>query len=161
MPTLLHRTSANFRVYNPVTTEFAAFHGGRLDIEEGDENYAVVMAEASRNPEITVLVNATTCPLCGEVFSKAKELDEHTKDVHFDVWLATEDAKVAEARTVLIKERAGYACDVCSPPGVFANAGLLALHTKLIHTQNGDQEEPAKESDAEPKKGTRRAKAEA
>lgn len=137
MARLVNTVTPFLQIYNPATGGFARFHGGLLVIEEGDPNYAVVMAEAARNPSISVMVNSTTCLECGEVFdgkTAAMKLGAHRKEVHFDSWKADKDRDHATEVEREVKSRAGYACDVCRPVQTFGTEEDLAAHVALLHT---------------------------
>lgn len=136
MATLLNRQYPEMRILIPQTGEWIAFSGGKLEIEKDDPRYDVVMAEATRNPTIVVYESVTTCPSCGDAFTgkvAKANLAKHRKEVHFDEWLADEDAQHAVKRQAEIVSREGIACDVCRPPQVFPDADALALHTQVVH----------------------------
>ena len=118
--------------------DYAQFQGGKLEIDEDDPGYATVMAEAQSNPSISIMVSATTCEYCGEVFkgrpAKA-QLAKHKKDVHFDLWRAEKEIEQATVIDIEVKKRAGFACDVCAPVQTFGSAADLSEHTRLLHTQ--------------------------
>jgi len=117
---------------------YIQFHGGSLDVAEDDEFYDEVLAEAQRNPSISIMVNATTCRYCGESFSgdKAKaKFESHFKDVHFDLWQKQTELDAAVMIQKEVKARAGYACDVCAPVQTFGSEGDLAEHVTMLHTQ--------------------------
>lgn len=139
MALFINNVHPYLQILNPATGEFARFQAGRLEIAEDDPNYAVVMAWATRDPNIAVIVNETTCPDCGEVFvgseKKARlDLGAHRKDVHFDKWLADKQAQDARVTEKELKSRAGYPCDVCSPIQVFGDPAGLSEHVRLLHT---------------------------
>ncbi len=145
MALLINNTHPQFRVYNPETGGYAQFQMGRLEIDEGDPDYAVVMAEGQRNPFITIVVSATFCPRCGIPFEgkgAKKDLEEHVKESHFDTWLADVQAAQANEQIALVKANAGIACDICQPVQVFGDAGLLAIHAKVVHA-SGEEEATA------------------
>lgn len=132
----VNTTHPFLRIYNPATGGYAAFQGGRLELDEDHPDFGVVTAEAERNPFITILVNATTCPDCGEVFAgKAApaQLGQHRKQIHFDKWIADKEVEQASFIQKEIKSRAGYACDVCSPIQTFGAEDDLASHVKFLH----------------------------
>lgn len=138
MPLLLNHVTPFLQIYNPETGDYARFHAGSLQIEADDPNYEVVMAEAQRNPSITIMVSATTCELCGETFTgkaAAASLGKHRKDAHFAEWMADQDARDAARRNVELKRRAPHACDVCRPVQEFGSADDLALHVNVVHLQ--------------------------
>lgn len=152
MPLLINSTHPGFRIYNPDNGEYATFQFGRLEIEEGDPNYAVVMAEASRNPYITIVTSATFCPRCGIPFagkSAKADLEAHVKESHFDTWLADVQAAQAAEHMALVKANAGIACDICEPVQVFPDDAALALHAQVVHA-SGEQEAPAPKSRRRP-----------
>ncbi len=135
MATLINTVTPFLRILLP-DEEYVQFQAGKLEIDEDHEFYQHVMDVATANPSISIMVNATTCPDCGEVFTgKAARasLGKHRKAVHFDRWQADKDAANAESRDIEIKSRAGYACDVCAPMQTFGDEALLALHVKLVH----------------------------
>lgn len=137
MPTLINTTTPFLRIYDEASGEYVAFAAGKLEIEEGDLGYEAVMAEATSNPAIQILVNETTCQYCGQVFrgkAAKAQLGSHKKDIHFDVWQAE---KLIEQETVItreVKARAGIACDVCQPVQTFPDGEALAEHVALLHT---------------------------
>ena len=136
--TFVNATNANFRVYNPTTGGFAEFVGGRLDLDDDDPNFEVVKAEAERNPLVTILVNETTCPYDGEVFSgkaAAAQLAAHTQRQHPEVWAAKKDLEHAEMKARALKITDGFPCDVCQPVQVFGTKDDLAQHIADLHTQ--------------------------
>lgn len=148
MPLLINSTHPGLRIYNPDNGEYAQFTYGRLEIGPDDPNYGTVMAEASRNPFITIVTTATFCPRCGVPFegSTAKDdLAAHVKSDHFDTYLADLEAAQGSERIQLIKANAGIACDICQPVQVFADADALALHAKVVHA-SGEEEAPAPET---------------
>lgn len=145
MVTLICQATPYLRVYNPVTGDYAQFSGGRLDIEPSDPNYAVVMAEASANPSITVMEIAkggANCPECGQLFTggaAAARLGNHRKDAHFDAWMADKEAAHQTEVNLIVKERAGVACSVCRPAQVFPTEDELQNHIKIVHTAPEDE----------------------
>lgn len=144
MATLICQKYPQLSIFIPETGQWRSFQDGRLDIEEDDPHYDVVMAEAGRNPAIAIYQSVGTCPHCGEVEKSKAALESHIKDIHFDVWLASEDAAAAETRNVELKKRAGVFCDVCAPPQEFPNDEDLALHNRLVHQTGEESEAPAK-----------------
>jgi hypothetical protein len=134
MATLLCFDFPFLRIYIPEPGEIRQFQFGKLEIDESDPAYPVVMAEASRNPAIVVYVSEGTCKWCGETFTKSK-LEAHVKEVHYDKWTADEDAAIAEVRNIELKARAGHACDVCRPAQVFGSEDDLILHIQAFHAQ--------------------------
>jgi hypothetical protein len=133
--------------------EYAQFLGGKLELDEGDPGFADVKAEAGRNPNVVVLVNETTCGLCGEVFTgkAAKaQLGTHVKANHPLVWDAQKALEAATTASRTIKERAGYPCDVCSPVQTFGDEAGLAQHARDFHTQPPEMDDEGNET------GTRR-----
>src|SRR6266536_2963729 len=124
------------RIMDPESSQIVQFQGGKLELDKEDRFYALVAAEAARNPAIVVYESVTTCPECGEPFTgKAAKADlgRHRKDAHFDRWLADQDAKAAESRNAEIKGREGFACDQCAPVQTFPTTEALALHTRTLH----------------------------
>lgn len=137
MATLLNHTYPQMRILIPQTGQYREFRGGRLEIDRDDPDYDVVMAEAAANPSIVIYESVTTCDRCGEVYTgklAAANLARHRKDVHFDVWLAEQDAEQALARNAEIKAREGFPCDVCRPVQTFGTEDELALHVTVMHT---------------------------
>jgi hypothetical protein len=135
--TLLINTTTPFLRILLSSGDYAQFQAGSLDIGEDDPFYGEVLAEAQRNPSISIMVNSTTCPFCGEVFTgdKAKaKLDAHGKDVHFDIWLKKQEVEAATIIQKEIKARAGYVCDVCAPVQTFGSESDLSEHVVLLHT---------------------------
>lgn len=142
---LINPTHPALSIYNPETGGYARFVAGKLEIEDDDPNYAWVMAEGQRNPSISIVKSAVFCPYCGEPFAgkPAKALEAaHVKNVHFDKWVERKEAEQAEETNVLVKERAGIACDVCQPVQVFADQDALMAHTKLVHTAPDESAAP-------------------
>lgn len=116
---------------------YAQFLAGKLELDEGDNGFAEVKAEAERNPSVSILVNSTTCSLCGEVFTgKVAKLQfgAHMKKVHPDVYDAEKALEYARSQDKTLKERAGFACDVCAPIQTFGTEADLAEHANLLHT---------------------------
>lgn len=133
---LVNTATPFLKIYNPDTGNFASFIAGKLEIEKEDPDFKWVMAEAQRNPAISIHEIATTCDQCGAIFTgkvASAELGKHRKEIHFDVWLAEKDAKDEALREVQVKSRAGYACDICSPVQEFPDAEQLAQHVRLLH----------------------------
>lgn len=134
---LINTNTPFLKVYVPASGDYVSFVAGKLEIDEGDVGYDEAMAEAKRNPSISIMVNETTCRYCGEVFTgkaAAAQLGKHKKDIHFEIWQAE---KLIENEAVVqkeIKSRAGYACDVCQPVQTFGDEGDLSDHVKLLHT---------------------------
>lgn len=129
-------THPYLQIYNPATGGFAKFVGGKLELDESDPNFGVVMAEATRNPLISIHEHVATCDQCGESYTgrtAAADLGKHRKAVHFDVWLADQDAKASVLREKEIKARAGFACDVCQPVQTFGTPEALAEHARKLH----------------------------
>lgn len=134
--TFIHRSSDSFRVLDPNTLAAAQFRNRRLDIDDADPMYRWVADEAARNPEIVVMANVTTCPECGELFpgkTGAMDLGRHRKAIHPIEWDADRNAEHAAETAVILKTRAGFACDVCQPVQTFGTADDLGLHTRLVH----------------------------
>jgi hypothetical protein len=136
MAILLNGTYPEMRILVPATGQYREFKGGKLEISNDDPDYAVVMAEANRNPSIVVYESVTQCEWCGEAFAgkvAGAQLGKHMKDMHFDKWLASKDAESATARNAEIKAREGVPCDVC-PHATFPDKDALAIHIKVMHT---------------------------
>lgn len=152
MATLLCNQYPALGVFNPATGQWIHFLGGKLDIDEGDPMYEVVMAEAARNPAIVVFANASTCVHCGETFGSKAKVEAHVKEAHFDIWLADETGKHADTVNREVKARSGFFCDACAPNQEFPTEDELALHVATLHTAapvlnddgSGDGEAPAK-----------------
>ena len=118
--------------------EYAQFVGGKLELDEGDPGFAEVKAEAERNPHIAIVVNATTCTLCGETFAgkvAKANLAKHVKEIHPLVWKAEQELEFATSQSKALKHTEGYPCDVCQPVQVFGTKEDLAEHVKALHTQ--------------------------
>jgi hypothetical protein len=117
---------------------YVMFQGGKLEIDEDEYGYGAAMAEAQRNPSISIIRSSATCDYCGEDFdgktAKAR-LGAHKKDAHFDLWVKEKDIEHARVIDTEVKARAGFACDVCQPIQTFGSAGDLAEHVTLLHTQ--------------------------
>lgn len=159
MPTLINTHTPYLRIYDEPTGTYVQFRGGKLEIDEGDTGYDSVMAEAARNPFISVIVNATTCQYCGEVFTgKAAKAQagRHKKDIHFDLWQAEKEIEQATVIATEVKARAGYACDVCAPIQTFGTEDDLAAHAKLLHTAPPELDADGNEVDAESGSRSRR-----
>ena len=133
MAILLNHHTPYLRIFNPATGDFAAFVGGKLEVEEGDPNYEVAMAEALRNPSIVVLTTVATCRFCGEALKSKAAVEEHVKANHYDRYLADKQAQFADEVNTEIKHREGYACDVCRPVQTFGSEDELALHVRSFH----------------------------
>ncbi len=133
MPLLLNHTHPQLNIYNPFTGGFRQFRDGSLVIEEGDPDYEVVMAEAIRNPYITIYETVGTCPVCGQVVGKgqtaAASVQRHLNDAHPE---ADEQEAVATSNRQ-VKSRAIWSCDVCRPAQTFEDEEGLQAHNKLIH----------------------------
>src|SRR5512141_1663080 len=140
MTTFLNQTHPYLRILNPATGDYAQFEGGKLELEEDDPNYAVVMAASVTNPSITILQTAKgghTCPECGELFTGKEgpvQLGQHRKAAHFDAWLADRQKADSAATNTILKQAAGIACDVCQPVQVFPDQAALNTHIRLVHT---------------------------
>jgi hypothetical protein len=143
---------------------YVQFQAGHLEVAENDKYHKQVMAEAARNPSISVMVNETTCRFCGEVFTgdkAAAKLEAHTKAMHFDLWQKQRDVEAATVVQREIKARAGYACDVCAPVQTFGSPEQLAEHVTLLHaappeldaagnTRGGDPDESRRPGEVAP-----------
>jgi hypothetical protein len=130
--------------------DYAVFQGGKLELDEGDPGYEEVKAEAERNPFITILVNSTTCRLCGEVFTgkvAKPNLAKHVKEVHPLVWKAEQELDFAESQSKALKHTEGYPCDVCQPVQVFGTPSDLAEHVTLLHTQPPEMDADGNETE--------------
>lgn len=115
---------------------YSQLQAGRLEVAESDWRHAAVMAEAIRNPAISIMVNSTTCEYDGVVFKgdhAADELAAHKKAIHFELWQKEQDLEHARVQLVEVKARAGYACDICAPVQTFGDEAGLAEHATLIH----------------------------
>lgn len=151
------------RVYNPETEGFAEFKGGKLQLDPGDEDYEVVLAEAKRNPSIVILTEATICPECGEAFAgKAApvQLGQHRKEAHFEAWVADKEKQQDTTKLTEVKHQSPHPCDLCSPMQSFRSADELAVHIRAIHLTvdvdesgnvHGEGSGPASKAPAEPK----------
>lgn len=136
MATLINRVHPALSIWIPFSNDVRQFRGGRLEIEEDDPAYAVVMAEASRNPNIVVITTSAQCEWCGESFSGSKAKDSlaaHIEAVHNDKHVEAQEAAAAAVRNTEAKSRAGIACDVCRPAQVFADEDALAFHIATVH----------------------------
>lgn len=136
MAVLLSRTYPFLRILNPATGGYAAFQNGKLVIEEDDPNYAVVMAEAKRNPDIIVTTKAVQCPECGQTFTGGNApaaLGLHRKSTHPNEWDRDREAKLATERQVIVKAREGFSCDVCQPVQTFGTEDDLVVHVRTLH----------------------------
>lgn len=125
------------KIYNAVTGDYAQFQGGKLEVEPGDPNYEVAMAEAASNPAIQVLTKTLSCELCGADFGDGKvahlNLGKHVKEVHFEVWQRDREAEHAAVMAHEVKAREGFACDVCRPAQTFGTEEDLRLHNDTLH----------------------------
>lgn len=118
--------------------EYASFEAGQLEVAETDPFYEEVLAEATRNASISIMTNATTCRFCGAEFigDKAKaKLEDHSKEVHFDLWVKQQEIDAATVIQKEIKSRAGYVCDICAPVQTFGSEADLAEHVNTLHTK--------------------------
>lgn len=143
MATLINQTHPGYEILNPETGQWVKFEGGRLDIEDDDPNYAVVMAEAGRNPSIAVYASVSTCVYCGEDFASKDKLAKHVKETHFEKWLEAQDAEHATTRQAEIKAREPFPCDAGCPLGTaFPTEEERSLHYQVMHaappTDSGD-----------------------
>jgi hypothetical protein len=96
MTLLLNYVNLEMRIFIPETGEVRKFFNGKLEISEVDPAYATVMAEAQRNPSITIVVNETSTPVVAktsapnacdacvpaQVFDTEEGLREHMNLVH-------------------------------------------------------------------------------
>lgn len=136
MAILLCPTYPQLRIYVPSVGDYAAFSGGKLEIETDDPRYETVMAEASKNPNIAIVTGAATCQWCGESFTGGAarlNLGTHMKANHFDQWIAAKDAADAEVRMVEVKARAGFPCAICAPAQDFGTEDDLSIHMTTVH----------------------------
>lgn len=143
MTTLVNSTNPQLRILLP-DGDYAQFVGGKLEIEEPDDDgaggtpfYQHILDEAVRNPSIAIIVSSGTCPFCGADFKgkTAKDrLEEHTKEIHFDLWVKQQELAAATIIQTEVKARAGFVCDVCSPVQTFGSASDLADHANTLHT---------------------------
>ena len=139
MTTLLNYTNPYLRIYNPDSGEYAQFIAGRLEIDQDDPNFALVMANAASNPATTIVEFAKdghNCPECGALYrgqAGMAQLGKHRKDAHFDSWMADKNAAHQSEVNLILKERAGIACDACTPAQVFGDDEALIQHIRLVH----------------------------
>ena len=136
MAVLLNHHAPEMRIFIPETGLYREFRGGKLEIDKDDPDYSVVMAEAGRNPSIIVYESVTTCPLCGEAYTgktAAANLAKHTKDNHYEAYLAEKDEEHAVTRNAEIKKREGVPCDACAPATYHPDDDALALHIQVMH----------------------------
>jgi hypothetical protein len=136
MTTLLNRRHPYLEIYDPADGTWTAFVGGRLDIDQSNPHYAVVMAEASRNPNIVVMEDGTQCVYCGQTFTgemAAAALGRHQKEHHPVEWLAAKEEARAEQVHLELKSQARHACDICQPLQEFGSEDQLALHMNTVH----------------------------
>lgn len=133
MPLLLNYTHPFLSIYIPATGAFRQFESGKLVIEEDDPDYAVVMAEAVRNPNITVYEQVGTCPFCGEVVGKGRTAEAsvaaHVNAQHPDRGDGDEVAVLNRE----VKSRAEFFCDVCRPTQTFLSEEDQRIHVATIH----------------------------
>jgi len=137
MPILVNTVTPYLKIYIPSSGGYVDFVGGKLEIDKGDPGYEEAMAEAQRNPSISIMVNQTTCRYCGEVYTgknAAAQLGAHKKKIHFDLWEAEKRIEQESVIQKEIKARAGYACDVCAPVQTFGSKEDLSEHVVLLHT---------------------------
>lgn len=137
MPTLINTQTPFLRIFDEASGEYVQFRAGKLEIEEDEVGYEAVMAEATRNPSISIIVNETTCQYCGQVFrgkAAKAQLGGHKKDIHFDLWQAEKEIEQATVIAREVKARAGYSCDVCAPVQTFGSEADLAQHARDLHT---------------------------
>lgn len=133
----LNNSQPYLRIYNPETEGFAQFQGGKLQLDEDDPDYGVVMAEAQSNPAIQILSDGVQCTACGEPFAgkAAKaQLGKHTKDVHFEIWAAGKAAENEAEIQLEVKRRQPLACEFCPRLQEFPDKESLALHVAALHT---------------------------
>lgn len=138
MTLLVNSTNPYLRILLP-DGDYAQFVGGQLTIDEDDTPfYDHILAEAVRNPSIAIMVSAATCRFCGADFTgktAAKQLEEHQKEIHFDLWVKAQEVEAASVIQREIKARAGFVCDVCQPVQTFGSEDDLAVHVAALHTQ--------------------------
>jgi len=89
---LLNYVNLSLRVFDPASGEVRQYANGKLEIDESDPCYAVVIAEGNANPDTKVVINNVVvsesiqfaCDVCrpAQAFGNAKELHEHTNIVH-------------------------------------------------------------------------------
>jgi len=138
---------------------YVQFQAGHLEVGEKDVYHDEVMAEATRNPSISVMVNKTTCRFCGFVFrgDDAKtDLEKHTKNIHFDLWQKQRELDAATVVQEEIKSRAGFACDVCAPVQTFGTAEDLNEHIRLLHASAPELDDAGNTKGGNPDEGSDR-----
>lgn len=149
---LVNFTYRELRVLMPDGT-YQQFRDGQLDVAEtisyedqetGETRtlpnpyYEPLLNFAKGDPLTAILVNTTTCPHCGEVFAgKAAKADlgRHRKENHFELWIADKTADQAAEVQKLLKARANYVCDVCTPLQEYPTETELAFHVNLVHAR--------------------------
>jgi len=140
MTIFVNSTHPYLRILLP-SGDYAQFQGGKLELDEDDPDYGIVLDEATRNPGIAILVNETTCRFCGESFTGShagEKLADHKKDNHFDLWVKETELEQATFIQKEIKARAGYACDICAPVQTFGTSDDLAEHFNTLHASAPD-----------------------
>lgn len=141
MALLINKQHPELRIYNPATGKAVRFEGGRLEIDEDDENYEAVMKAAKRRSEIEIHVKTLACPDCDEKFpgdmAKAR-LARHRNQEH-------PGSKTAEkpAPTRRVKAAAQHVCELCTPPQTFEDEEKLAEHSAVLHTSKEASEKAA------------------
>lgn len=136
MVTLLNSVNPYLKIYVPGEDGYRQFQGGKLVIDSKDPGYKTVMEVARNSPSIIVLQGEGTCTACGDKFKgddAAAELERHTKDVHFEVWVAGQRAAAEDVIQSEIKRRASVFCDACSPAQEFPTEDALLEHLHLLH----------------------------
>ena len=102
---LINATHPSLRIYDPETREYVAFNHGRLSIDKGDPGYEVAMAEARRNPLISIFndegerVKAAAkyaCDICSLPFGTQDELVSHMLAMHASRPVIAESGEVLD-----------------------------------------------------------------
>jgi hypothetical protein len=114
---LLNYVNLSLRVYDPVSGEVRQYANGKLEIDESDPCYAVVIAEARANPDTKVVINNVVvsepimfaCDVCrpAQSFDSEKELHEHTNLVHMARPFINDEGEAADADEPVRRKRKG------------------------------------------------------
>ncbi len=132
MPLLFNHTHPFLSIYIPATGTFRQFSAGKLEIEEDDPDYEVVMAEAVRNPNIVVYETVGTCPVCGEVVGKGRTAEASVAG-HIKVHHPDAADTPLELPNREVKSKAEFFCDVCRPTQTFLSEEDQRIHVETIH----------------------------
>lgn len=126
---LINHQNPALRYVMPGSGEIVQFMAGRLILEDDDPNRGTILEAAAADPTITILTVDVICDVCGQAFVgkiARADLGKHRKREHGIS--ADANDKVTTVKTGTI-----FACNVCSPPQTFPDAGSLQTHNTAIH----------------------------